>query len=125
MSKAAISIVVFGGYLMLNAITLMVAPNVLLGVLRLPPTQEPWLRVFGAVVFVLSLYYVQAARGEVTPFFRWTSWGRPLFFAIIILFVALGMVPPILLIFGVIDTAGAVWTAMALRSSIEVAHGAS
>ncbi len=57
MSKAAVSILIFGIYVLLNGITLMAAPNLMLITLHQPPTQEPWLRVFGAAVFVLGLYY--------------------------------------------------------------------
>jgi len=117
MSRAGISILIFGVYIVLNAITLMVAPNVMLGTLHQPPTQEPWLRVFGAVIFVLGLYYIQAARQEVVAFFRWTTWGRPLLMAILLLLVMVRIVPPVMLVFGVIDVAGAIWTALALRAS--------
>ncbi|HEY8133148.1 MAG TPA: hypothetical protein VII12_14805 [Thermoanaerobaculia bacterium] len=121
MSRAAVSIFVFGCYILLNAVTLIAAPDLLLGTLRLPPTHEPWLRVFGAVIFVLALYYIQAARQEVTPFFRWTTWGRPLLFLGLVILAAVRLVPPIVIVFGVIDVAGAAWTAIALRSPRMVA----
>jgi uncharacterized membrane protein HdeD (DUF308 family) len=116
MSRAAISILVFGIYILLNGIMMIVAPNAFLATLHQPPTQEPWLRVFGAVVFVLGLYYVQAARQEVVPFFRFTTWGRPLLLLILVSFAILRMVPPVIVLFGVIDAAGAIWTALALRT---------
>jgi len=116
MSRAAISIFVFGCYLVLNAMVLAFAPNLMLTSLRLPPTHEPWLRVLGVVVFVLGFYYIQAARQEVTPFFRWTIWGRPVVLAALIAFVAAGIMPAVLIAFGIVDAAGAVWTALALRS---------
>ena len=117
MSRAAISIFVFGVYLLLNGIVMMAAPNALLATLNQPPTQEPWLRVFGAVVFVLALYYIAAARQEVVPFFRFTIWGRPLVMLLLLILTVAGVIPPIMVMFAVIDTAGAVWTALALRST--------
>ena len=117
MSRAAVSILVFGIYLLLNGITVAVAPNLMLATLHQPPTQEPWLHVFGAVVFVLALYYIQAARQEVVAFFRFTTWGRPLLLLILAGFAVARVVPPIMVLFGVIDTAGAIWTAVALRRS--------
>ena len=116
MSRAAISILVFGLYLVLNGVVLALAPNLMLATLGLAPTEEPWLRVLGVVVFVIALYYIAAARGEVKPFFRWTTWGRPIVLLAFIGFVGAGMAPAVLLLFGLIDTAGAVWTALALRS---------
>src|SRR5437870_6834706 len=116
MSRAGISILIFGVYIVLNAITLMAAPNVMLGTLHQPPTQEPWLRVFGAVIFVLGLYYIQAARQEVVAFFRWTTWGRPLLLALFIVFAVIRMIPRIMLMYGVIDVGGAIWIATAVLS---------
>lgn len=115
MSAAAVSILIFGIYLILNAAGLLFAPNLLLQVVGLPPTNDIWIRILGIVVLVVGLYYVQAAREEATPFFRWTTWGRPLVLAGLLGFVLARMAPPAMLGFGVIDTAGAVWTALALR----------
>ena len=115
MSKAAISIFVFGLYLALTGVTLVVAPNLLLGTLRLPPTNEPWVRVLGVVAFVLAFYYIQAARQEVTSFFRWTTVARTFVLLAFIGLWAAGVAPAAVIIFGAIDTAGAIWTALALR----------
>lgn len=116
MSRAAVSIFVFGCYLVLNAVVLALAPNLMLSTLALPPTNEPFVRVLGIVVFVLGLYYIQAARQEVVPFFRWTTWGRPIVLASFIALAAAGLAPAVLIGFGVVDAAGAIWTALALRS---------
>ncbi len=116
MSKAAVSIFAFGCYIFLNAITLIATPNLLLSVLGLEQTGQAWLRVFGVVLVILAFYYVQAARQEITAFFEWTVWGRPLLPVGLVVLTALGLVPPILLVFGVIDLAGVAWTAAALRS---------
>ncbi len=118
MSKAAISVFVFGIYLVLNGVTLALAPNFMLASLRQPPTNDPFIRCLGVVVFVLGLYYIQAGRQEVMPFFRWTLWGRPIVLLSFIGLVAAGVAPPILIGFGVVDTLGAVWTFFALRSQV-------
>ncbi len=115
MSKAAISIFTFGCYLVLTGATLIVVPNLLLGLFGVAPTQEVWIRVLGVVAFVLGLYYIQAGRNEVTPFFRWTTWGRALVLVAFVAFVLLGMAPAPLIVFGIIDAAGGLWTALALR----------
>lgn len=115
MSKAAKSVFVFGWYLVLNGLMMTFAPNVMLGTLGIPPTVEPWLRCLGVVVLVLGLYYIQAGREEVTPFFRWTTWGRPIVLFAFVVMVIARVAPPVLIAFGLIDTAGAVWTALALR----------
>ncbi len=121
MSKAARSMLVFGIYLIANALVLVVTPNTLLGLLRLPLTTDPWIRVLGVVVGVLGAYYVAAARQELTGFFRATVWGRAIVLFAFALLVVLRLVPLTLLAFGVIDAAGALWTRAALRSQMGAA----
>jgi hypothetical protein len=115
MSKAAISVFVFGWYILANAIVLLVAPNMMLGMLRLEPTREPWLRLLGLMTLALSVYYIQSAREELTGFFRLTMWGRAVILLGTIALAGAGLVPRVIVIFGVVDAAGAVWTAAALR----------
>ena len=121
MSKAARSMLVFGAYLIANGLVLVITPNTLLGLLRLPPTTEPWIRGLGVVVGVLGAYYLAAARQELTGFFRATVWGRAIVLLAFVVLVVLRLAPPILLAFGVIDTAGALWTRAALRSQMGAA----
>lgn len=121
MSKPAKTILVFGTYLVLTGIILLSIPNVLLASLRIEPTEEPWIRVLGAVVSVLGCYYITAARKELTDFFQATVWGRT---AILILFVGLALMslaPAQLVLFGIIDFLGALWTQIAMRSSASTA----
>lgn len=117
MSKSARSVFIFGLYLGVLGIVLLVTPNFLLGVFQLPSTNEVWIRVVGMLVFLLGVYYLLAARKEMTDFFQWTVYLRPtviLFFAV---FVLLGFVKPILILLGAVDLLGAIWTGMALRAS--------
>jgi hypothetical protein len=117
MSRAARSILIFGVYIVVVGVLLSTAPHVLLGPLGFPDPQEPWIRVLGVVVIVLGSYYVQAARQEVTSFFRWTIRGRIGILAGFSLLVVAGQVAPALILFGVVDAAGAAWTALELRAS--------
>jgi hypothetical protein len=117
MSRAARSILIFGVYIVVVGVLLSTSPNALIGPLGFPDAQEPWIRVLGVVVIVLGCYYVQAARQEVTSFFQWTIWGRVAILAGFSLLVVAGQVAPALILFGVIDAAGAAWTALELRAS--------
>jgi hypothetical protein len=116
MSKAARSILIFGLYLIATGVVLAAAPNALLRILRLPPTTEPWVRILGVVVGVLGSYYVAAARQELTGFFRATVWGRGMVLIGFLLLVLLRLAPPVVIGFALVDTAGALWTTLALRS---------
>ena len=54
MSRSALSLRVFGFYLLGTGALLVFAPNLLLGLVRLPPTHEIWIRVLGVVVFIVG-----------------------------------------------------------------------
>jgi hypothetical protein len=117
MSNSAKSMLVFGIYLLTAGVTLLIIPNVFLGVLGLPTTNEVWIRVIGMLLFLISFYYILGARNELLVFFRWTVYTRGSAFIFFIIFVLLGLVKPIILLLGVIELAGATWTALALKSS--------
>jgi len=117
MSNSARSVFVFGLYLAVLGIVLLVAPNFLLGMFFLPSTTEVWVRVVGMLVLFLGFYYTQAARKEMTDFFRWTMYPRSTVILFFAAFVLLGFANPPLILFGVVDLLGVIWTGMALRSS--------
>lgn len=115
MSRAALSVLVFGLYLSLVGIALIVAPNALLGLLKFPASHEVWPRVIGVLSLVLAHYYVQAARHEVVAFFRWTVSARILVWVVFSIFVLLNLAPLPLALLGAVDLIAAIWTAWALR----------
>ena len=110
MSAAALSILVFGIYLLVIGTGFILIPNTILPLFKFPKTNEPWIRVLGVVVLVLGFYYITAAQNELSSFFWATVVGR---FGVLILFsslVILKKAKPMLILFGLIDAAGAVWT---------------
>lgn len=122
MTTPARTILVFGVYLLILSALLLIAPNVLLSLFGVPPTTEGWIRVAGMLVGFLGFYYVQAARTELTAFFPWTVPVRASVIVFFIIFVLLGIAPAVLILFGIADLAGAVWTWLALRSSKHVSR---
>lgn len=117
MSNSARSVFVFGLYLAVLGIVLLVAPNVLLGMFSLPDATDVWVRVAGMLVLFLSFYYTQAARKNLTDFFQWTVYVRATVIVFFTIFVLLGFANPPLILFAVVDGLGAIWTGLALRSS--------
>ncbi|MFZ1509135.1 MAG: hypothetical protein WAV74_20375 [Anaerolineae bacterium] len=115
MSNSARSIFVFGLYLALLGIVLLVAPNFLLGMFVLPATTDVWIRVVGMLLLFLGFYYTQSARKELTDFFRWTVYVRATVILFFAAFVLAGFAEPPLILFGVVDLLGAIWTSLALR----------
>ena len=112
MSSAARSILVFGVYVVGFGAMILAAPNVLFAG---PPIEKVCLLVLGTTVLIVGGYYICCARHEAVAFFRATVYGRAVVLAFFIAFVALGWARPILVLFGAVDFAGAVWTPLALR----------
>ena len=115
MSKAAKSLFVFGIYLCVLGLLLLLVPNLLLRVFGVPPTSEVWIRIIGMLVLCLSFYYVQAARHGLAVFIRWTVWARAAVMIYFAAFVLLVSAPKALLLFGLIDLLAAIWTWVALK----------
>ena len=119
MSKLAKSLFIFGIYMLVLGVTIVLAPNFLLSLFHVPTTTEVWIRVVGMLVIFLGIYDIVAAKGEHKLLI---TWSIPVRFSVIIffaVFVVAGLAPPILLLFGAIDSAGAIWTWCALKNANE------
>lgn len=116
MKASAKSLLVFGVYLVGMGVGFVAMPNVLLGLLGFPPTDEVWSRVVGMFALLLAFYYIQAARADLRPFIQWTVYTRVAAFVFFTGFVIAGLAGPILIVLGSVDLLAALWTELALRS---------
>lgn len=114
MSPDARTVAIFGVYVIAVGATVALLPGVVLAVLGLPPTQEPWFRLVGWLALVIGVYYLAGARAEATPFLRASV---PLRFASAVVFVGIAVSwgYPTVALFALPDLAGALWTWTALR----------
>jgi len=117
MSRAALSILIFGIYLIFMGITFLFYPEILFTILDYPTDPDIASRVLGMVLFVLAYYYIRAALDEegMAKFFMWTVHTRTLVIVLFIVFVVIDLVSALMIVFGVIDLAAAIWTFWALR----------
>jgi hypothetical protein len=116
MSRSAFTVKAFGVYVMGLGVVLILWPNLLLGLFGLPPTNEVWIRVVGVVAVDLGICYWYAAKYEAKALFLATAYYRVFVLAAFAAFAALGLVSPMLILFGAVDCAGGVWTFLALRA---------
>ncbi len=123
MSRAAKSVFIFAIYAVVLGITLVIVPNLLLGLFGVPPTSEVWIRVAGMLLIFIGVYYIWAARSEMTEFMRLTVYLRSSVVVFFIAYVALGFAPPTLILFGVVDLVAAMWTLWALRAPTPIVAG--
>ena len=117
MSSASKSVYYFGFYLLILGLTLLVVPNLLLTPFQIPETNEVWIRVVGMLVFHIGLYYVFMAPSDNKLFNTLTAYTR---FGVLIWFVAfvlIGWAPAPLILFGLVDAVGALWTLYALKKN--------
>ena len=120
MSRSAMSVFVFSIYLYVLGFVLVVTPDTLLRIFSFPEADGLWIRIAGMLAIILGFYYSHAARAEIRPFFVWTVIARTSVLLFFIAFVIAGLAPTVLILFGAIDFAAAMWTLMALRSEAEI-----
>jgi hypothetical protein len=114
---AARSVAAFGLYLLAMGLGLLLVPALALAPFGVAPPQEVWVRVLGITAMALAAYYVQAARQGLWPMLQLTVPVRLAAGVSMAALAALGLGPKALWLFGAIDVAGALWTALALRRS--------
>lgn len=115
MSKSARSVLIYGVYLALNGLLLLLAPNVLLTSLGLEPTSEVWIRLAGILLMAVSVYYFIGARQELTAIMKATAFIRLSIVFFFSAFVLLDMVAWRIIIISVVDFLGGAWTFLMLK----------
>lgn len=115
MKSAAISVAVYGTYLLANGLALLLAPGVALGLLGLPSAEEPWIRVVGLVIGEIGYYFLFAARKDIPVFYPATVYGRGFAALTFGALVALKLGPVQLLLLGAVDLFTSVWTYLAIK----------
>ena len=117
MSRAALSILIFGIYLIFMGITFLFFPEIMFTILDYPTDPDIASRILGMIFFVLAYYYIRASLDEegMTKFFMWTVHTRAIVIVFLIVFVVLDLVSALIIVFGAIDLAAAIWTFWALR----------
>lgn len=115
MNKASKSVYYFGIYLFMLSAVLITYPNLLLTTFQMPETNEVWIRVVGALVFSLGIYYVYMAITNHTFFMMITVYVRSSILLWFTGFVIAGWAPAALILFGAVDFASAMWTLYELK----------
>jgi hypothetical protein len=119
MSKAAFSAKVFSIYLFAIGAVLVFAPNFLLSIFRVAPSSEVWIHVVGVVAFNIGIYAWVAAKHENKPFLDASVYTRFIVFVAFIAFAATGLASPMIILFGVADLLGGIWTYVALKADAQ------
>lgn len=117
MHPASFSIKVFGIYVVITGLGLTVAPDLFLAPLGIAAPKEIWIRVLGALAIVVGYYYWACAKAGAVAFYEASTRGRPLFAVLCLVLIVVFQAPMQLVLFGLIDIAGAAWTWQGLRKA--------
>ena len=121
MKNATTSLLVFGIYVVAVGLSFLLVPNVVLGIFGLPAANEVWIRVVGLLALVVGLYHIQASRENNHAYIKMTIWGRVVF-AIGVIILAFTTPNHLqLILFAIVDLAGAGWTWYASREQVQLA----
>jgi hypothetical protein len=116
MDSTTTSVFVFGIYLIFVGAGFLLIPNILLPLFRFPKTDEPWIRVMATLILIIAFFYLVAAHHNIIPICWATVFGRFFAFLIFVALVLTKKAQPMLLIFGIVDALGAIWTLLTLLS---------
>jgi hypothetical protein len=116
MTRSAQSVFYFGLYIILLGVLLIFVPNLLLGLVNVPATNEVWIRLAGMLLLFMGFFYAQTGRYNLVPFFKWTLVTRGIAFFFVLGFWLGGFVSWVILAFWLGDFAGLIWTWSALRA---------
>lgn len=115
MSKAAVSIFVYGLYALGAGLVFLFAPNMALPLYGMPPAADHWIMTVAILTLGLAYYYLTAARNENRGFFEMSWKGRLWFFTATLVTVLLNKAPIGMILVGATDLLMAFWTFWALR----------
>jgi hypothetical protein len=117
MSRAGRSFFFFGFWVLACGISLMLAPGLALRVAGITSSSDIMVRVFGTVLLYMSIFYMVAGRRPgYPPLYRVSVFTRFSAPVLVGAFVLATRANPLIMMLTVVDAAGALWTALALRA---------
>ncbi|WP_436514937.1 hypothetical protein [Ekhidna sp. To15] len=117
MNKPAKTVWLFGLYLIVEGLFLMLAPSWVLSGIGLPDPESVWRLILGFVVAVLGYYYVRNANENLIPFFGFTVQIRIIQFVFFIWLYVFDRGTLSLVAFSFIEFAAGMWTWRMLKRS--------
>ena len=121
MSKSAFTLKAFSLYVLAAGAAFALVPATILELAGLAPTADVWPRIVGLMALVIGVYYQVAAHTGARAVIGASILTRGAFSLAIGALVGLRLAPLPMLLFGVIDLAGALWTYVALQSETQLA----
>lgn len=106
----SVSLLVFGGYALIMGLVLLVIPEQGLPYFMFAETSGTWVHVLGFVLCCSAYYYLWAGRSRNKEFARLTVHTRLASPVVMLGLLMAGKVDHMVLLFGIVDALGGVWT---------------
>ncbi len=117
MSRTSKSIMYFSFYMEITGIVMIIFPQIVLKILSIDLRADVVVRFLGMVDVFMGYYYFRAGIGgeKLRNFYQLTLHTRFAALILLVLFIVVWNVSPIVILFGLIDTGGAVWTIVSMQ----------
>ena len=116
MSKPARTIFYFGFYMILEVVLLLWSPDFLIKMAGIDPSAAVWLRLIGGIVAGLTIYYFSISLRRIRALYRVPIYERTAVFLTALALYLFNHAPLAVLLVGIVDLLGAIWTLWALKS---------
>lgn len=115
MTSPAKTIHYFAFYMILEVVMLLWSPPALLQMFGIDPGDAVWLRVIAGIVAGLTLYYFKISREQISAMYPITTYERSTVFVTCAALYFLNHLPFVVLLVGIVDLLGALWTMWAIK----------
>lgn len=116
MSKPAKTIYYFGFYMILEVVLLLWSPAFLMKPAGIDPSATVWLRLIGGIVAGLTIYYFRISLRQIRALYPIPVYERTLVFLTALALYLFDHAPLAVLLVGIVDFLGAMWTLWALKT---------
>ena len=116
MSRARVSITIYGAYMAIGGLLMLLVPNLLLPLAGIPFDHGFWVRFAGLLCFVVGAKAIQNSAAENRSLFHFDSFTRTFAAATMTILVVTGIAPKIILLLASLDILSTIWTEIALRA---------
>ncbi len=90
-------------------------PKEILSSLGIPAPVDVWIRIVAVLALNLGYFFYRLSQANYRPFFLWSVHARWFFAAVTVGLVASRLAQVYLLLFGLVDLLGGLWTFWAVR----------
>jgi hypothetical protein len=115
-SKARLSIMVWGYYLVTMGLLMILIPRQILSGMGFEPATELWPRMTGLLSAVLGLYYLLIVYYRIQVLYKWKILGHLIGIIAMMMLFFTNNAPTAILPTLATELAAALWTAVALRA---------